>query len=620
MATDTPSILYVPAPPVEQLARAQASVAHIDPDLLESLLIVWGRYANVDEIKLDLISPPGHGTLAKAFYFLLEKYREHTISLGMNGDAAAVNDIAIDGLCINKQYIAPLTKTSAQLARKSHPAETQDVSNTAVDSRRQRPTSSQTVASQTKKSVTESPQRANAARPRPFSTPGRQTSTPKRCIVDTNTTYVESQAHTRRNSRPLSIVSTPQGNNIRFPIQSPRVSVDPQLSPTVVYAPSPQVKHTSMLLPIVKKPKAANADLQRTMDEVTDKLNAMVDEANAQAHPDRIIYETGGMQRADLVMRDSNHSEEGFIHVTRPLQQQQSERNNASPKKGIHAYGPANFYFVNPDVTPTADKENASPKKLRSIGLGLGVAKRSSVAVSDNKRIEAVRKSGSVPSVDKATSHKKMRRPTIDAVSSSASQKRHNVLHSPLPPSPALLSSPAVGEIKGWFSNLFTWKTQMYCLASRHDVVTTRNVATDVLEGLGISVTLDKSEDDIGVLRCQIDDITDIWTGAVVQKQVRFRVELAISPFWHTSVERKAQQQAVTSVNPKSPQHAHKYGSAKPPAPVGVECAIVLVLEKGPIAVFRAVCKRLRDGWMLDYQPSTTRVMLTNRVHQTVAV
>jgi serine/threonine protein kinase len=63
----TPGIIYIPAPPVSELARPLKSAAHIDRDLFESLRIIWGRHADPDSLTADLLSPAGEGTLAKVF-------------------------------------------------------------------------------------------------------------------------------------------------------------------------------------------------------------------------------------------------------------------------------------------------------------------------------------------------------------------------------------------------------------------------------------------------------------------------------------------------------------------------------------------------------------------------
>jgi hypothetical protein len=52
----------------------------IDPELLSSLRIIWGRHTDVhgESICRDLCSPAGQGVHAKAFYYLLGKYRQES--------------------------------------------------------------------------------------------------------------------------------------------------------------------------------------------------------------------------------------------------------------------------------------------------------------------------------------------------------------------------------------------------------------------------------------------------------------------------------------------------------------------------------------------------------------
>ena len=67
----TPQILYVPAPSIEELAQPVASVQHILRDVFDSLCVIMGQAAVPAAVRQDLLSPPGEGVLAKAFYFLL---------------------------------------------------------------------------------------------------------------------------------------------------------------------------------------------------------------------------------------------------------------------------------------------------------------------------------------------------------------------------------------------------------------------------------------------------------------------------------------------------------------------------------------------------------------------
>lgn len=78
---NTYTILPPPLPPSPSvLARPVASSGMIDWELFSSLRIIWGRHAdaNGDCIRRDLCSPAGQGVYAKAFYFLLDRYRDES--------------------------------------------------------------------------------------------------------------------------------------------------------------------------------------------------------------------------------------------------------------------------------------------------------------------------------------------------------------------------------------------------------------------------------------------------------------------------------------------------------------------------------------------------------------
>jgi hypothetical protein len=67
-----------PSPSI--LARPITSPGLIDSELFSSLRIIWGRHADPqgESIRRDLCAPAGQGVHAKAFYFLLGKYREES--------------------------------------------------------------------------------------------------------------------------------------------------------------------------------------------------------------------------------------------------------------------------------------------------------------------------------------------------------------------------------------------------------------------------------------------------------------------------------------------------------------------------------------------------------------
>ena len=105
----TPGILYVPAPPVSELAKPLPSALHIDRDIFDSLCVIWGRHADVDCIRADLLIPAVQGTLAKAFYYLLQKHREQT--MGEHGILMDIDQLLnTEGKVVTKQYAAPRSK------------------------------------------------------------------------------------------------------------------------------------------------------------------------------------------------------------------------------------------------------------------------------------------------------------------------------------------------------------------------------------------------------------------------------------------------------------------------------------------------------------------------------
>ncbi len=169
------------------------------------------------------------------------------------------------------------------------------------------------------------------------------------------------------------------------------------------------------------------------------------------------------------------------------------------------------------------------------------------------------------------------------------------------PPASTLLGSPAVGEFKGWFSNLFHWKVQSYLLHSVDDVVASRNEALHILESLGVSIL----EDHFGVLKCRADDIHD--GSSHVQKQMRFRVEVAPS-----STFSQSNGTPRLSQNPMSPQSSSIMIRSRSQFEriQGYETVIVLILEKGSVTTFRAVHQRLKAEWRLDALQSPRTIMV----------
>ena len=95
-----------------------------------------------------------------------------------------------------------------------------------------------------------------------------------------------------------------------------------------------------------------------------------------------------------------------------------------------------------------------------------------------------------------------------------------------------ILTSPVVGEFKGWFSNLFNWKPQSSQGGVLYSVDGLQQTKLDIarlLEGIGInlghSAANNLQPELFDVLLCRIDQPTTDPVNGITLKSVRFRVE-----------------------------------------------------------------------------------------------
>ena len=118
-----------------------------------------------------------------------------------------------------------------------------------------------------------------------------------------------------------------------------------------------------------------------------------------------------------------------------------------------------------------------------------------------------------------------------------------------------------------WFGNLFKLKPVTFSLLSVHDPHTTREECKRILHGLGVRAVLTHAED-LGTLKCRLDEIADPAGVMGVTRAVRFRVEV------HPASE--AQEAA------------------------GYQTVLQMVQEKGAASSFRLMYGRLKREWDLD--------------------
>jgi len=231
-------------------------------------------------------------------------------------------------------------------------------------------------------------------------------------------------------------------------------------------------------------------------------------------------------------------------------------------------------------------------------------------------------------------SHNPGKRSTFDMLGSPIA------LSSPVhpPPSNRLLTSPVVGEFKGWFSNLFNWKHsngQGGILYSVDDVHRTRSNVIELLENLGITTgnnTPGESSpaEQIEILVCRLDQPCLDPTTGISLKNVRFRIEFRAGPgpsdpqpltfpngeeaphFLATAVAPISSHLATANPGSSSRPRASTLlgrtssnsnslptpaGLARWDFPPGCLCAITLVHEKGSMSTFRAVWRKLKGEY-----------------------
>ncbi|KAF8962634.1 hypothetical protein BDZ97DRAFT_1824757 [Flammula alnicola] len=693
------TLLAPPLPPSPSiLGRPILFADMIDVELFSSLRIIWGRHTDPegDSIKRDLCSTTGEGVHAKAFYFLLGKYREESYR-NRTKDAqhelrrnSACSTIDLETLKFNlgwelehssglRKYEVPKTHrffstpqaTSSSAVSISPPSYSSNISAgppPGVSSRKR----TITDGSLPPKERPESP-----AGPRPPPSAGRVDSDPFKSIqashLSSSTAASASSVRPRSSlgvgrggPRPLlsrrgNTYSTLEGRenegvgvtpigfsqHLQHPKarassssshQRPKSSVGPvsaftdaekramfagalspssptstappvirqPLSPITSPDPGSVVSVGSLELPLLTAPKMENPQLQRTMDDITQKVNDLV-QAVTQA--------------------PSSHAESKESARTAPPARIDEDKENQSIDDESWSH-----------VTADADRSGG-------VGLGVGVAINRDVG----KDVVNTGATSLSPTKSRKEKEKKGRPPPLELPTLNPKRSTFAMLGSPIalsspihhPPSSAnrILASPVVGEFKGWFSNLFNWKHSNGhggILYSSDDIHRTRLNVARLLENLGITLGNAPAEfyqpEQAEVLFCRVDQPSvDPVTGMSL-KNLRFRVEFRAgpgpsdppllspaplspiadeSPHFLTAPPNPSHLVTPNSGNTSWPRssmllgRASSHSSSLPSPsvltkwefPPGCLCAIALVHEKGSMSTFRAVWRKMKEEY-----------------------
>ena len=115
-------------------------------------------------------------------------------------------------------------------------------------------------------------------------------------------------------------------------------------------------------------------------------------------------------------------------------------------------------------------------------------------------------------------------------------------------------------------------------------------------------VTILTSETNL--VKCKLDEVHDEITGALVQKQVRFRVEFGPCT---TQIHANTHSDGGDTLTvPPTPKPLTPRLMSTPMSPIpssgGYTSMVTLILERGAVSTFKAVYLRVRETWVLDSQ------------------
>ncbi|RPD56004.1 Pkinase-domain-containing protein [Lentinus tigrinus ALCF2SS1-6] len=605
----TPGITYVPAPPVSELAKPLPSALHIDRDLFESLCVIWGRHADIESIRLDLLSPAGYGTLAKAFYFLLQKHREQAMEEhGILMDLDQVLNTA--GKVITKQYAAPRSKPGRHSLDLARGAPAIPVSSLLRSDRPAPPPPSRTPSPKPRLAINTTVH--VPTRPHPPSPIGPRPQKPRpqaarnSAAFTNRPSFVPNPDITRARSQTMGPSQVGQdlhhSRHMPPPMQRKTVNVESAAGqrpavgssthggsstrashyavshPGVIHAPVPLPAAPHPMLsaahgsPMLTTPRCPDVDMEDHVQSYASSGNAQWSMSDGDrmlpsriSRPEHRPSVDGGRRNWSM----PGHPQSGWF---KPAGSENKENGLAS-------------------VTRTSQPDST----CNSGGLGFG----HSVPLSKEMgNVVFIHENGHGQQHYPGKKAGKGRPPPLDFHGGPVLHKRPTFsVGSPRPGSPPSSSmSPAVGEFKGWFSNLFHWKVQSIVLYSVLDLPTTRSETIRLLEYFGVSLAVE-DRSGFSVLLCRMDDVHD--GSVIVQKQVRFRVEFS----------------SCSSASYPTPMHGTpRMGQMSFPGArsradglaAGYETVIGIALEKGSVTTFKNLCQRLRNEWRLDALVSPT--------------
>ncbi|GLB42257.1 putative serine/Threonine protein kinases, catalytic domain [Lyophyllum shimeji] len=690
-AAELATIQLPPSP--STLARPIPSPSLIDPELFASLRVIWGRHtdANGDSIKRDLCSPPGQGVHAKAFYFLLARYREE--SLRNNFQESQLDDqLDANAEVRNKQHSLGWELNPSTVNKKYDGIRSSMLSTEAPAPSRARSATSISISDLSAPVVRRAGTAADCSSSRERASSPAGPRAPTQGPARINMDLWRAQAHVLDDRRLKSTVNSPKASmssgigrggprplpslrgytysrtspeshvsSVQFPPHLQRQDVVDRHRPRPA-GPAPDARRSSMFV-LSPNPSSAQPELPLAAVSTTSSTPAPMIYAPVPVSPvppaveiDKLVEMFDAEQKTAKASSEMEVDDISFpSRAPDPIAQSGQEGLSMSWDPAV-----GHGHRVASQPREHGDKENQSVREEgwsfiasgepKTRGLGLGVAGGMSRAMGNVTNV----REGSSGQVVKGTKEKdkKFRPPTLDFRNLNQ-QRRSTVLGSPMSITSPILSptstgrlmtSPVVGEFKGWFSNLFSWKnhatTQSGILYSADDVFRTRADVGRILEGMGVVVEgggFDRGMGPIDCtapLKCRVDDPSGTRT-AFSLKPMRFRIEFLVAPTQDTNafiaIPGQTHSYNLDLLKAPAPGHQsmHFAGSAgvtgstaiprsrngilmngkshttptmSSPSPdcefpPGSVCAIFMAYEKGSVSSFRVIWRRLKDAY-----------------------
>ncbi|KAK1232466.1 serine/threonine-protein kinase gin4 [Marasmius sp. AFHP31] len=585
----TPTEPILPPSP-STLARPIPSPSLIDPALFESLRVIWGRHADKDgeNIRRDLLSSEGQGTHAKAFYFLLGKFREEReqerLAKEVEDDEhdsrgrSEVTKVLGESLTFNLGWELPV-----DIAGVGNP----QGSGVSVSRRTSSSTASAPVSVGCKPSNPEPTQ--------PMSAPARKTSfgavgstVPMPAMPKRGYTYSGSSAssrhagqdassfhdgeiqnrlqlHRAKTHRPrnrtddASSFTRPAGKDSRAPSSSessskPTSRVSPSLPPASGEPPQRPPVPLTELKPRTARERAVSMAAAKSLARSTENGQAPTNNITQGAPTDATLQEAERKPRE----RATSLAAVSLIgdKATRP------------PLDPLHSAQRSTARTRAPSVPCSVDKENQGNSKTNDCDGAK--ATNGDANANGGKKALGIAKKGKLrpPPLEFPFPPLTRKRSTADmppnqaaplglrnqdygggfnqthqgllSHTSHASTSKNPLISPKFPPmSFSSTSGPGSPKTPGWLSSLFSgWKSAVgeedLRIYSREDVQRTKFDITTLLESLGVNVqSLEENRDEVVVLKCGVRDRTGSEEGATGgdsgmgnMKPVRFRVEI----------------------------------------------------------------------------------------------